>query len=247
MKTSRRKTNPKNEQAQAIADLLFTTLFAIVVIAIVSLVDYGFGTNYLVFEVFGDPFWKLPTSEAILSLWFIPVWAAGINMFVIGLNYLRVKLGAPAKPDDIMSAGFVLSVLTGVVEEVLYRWLVFLSTLGGIWTANFLLCGIPEWLFLNILGPLANFATLGMMGDLLFHPAGWVVGSAILGAASMFREQHAYQGFLGWVSSWFFAMVMFSTLFSHGLIVCMIAHFSFNLTTFTVLAIVSHFRRDPWS
>jgi hypothetical protein len=247
MRKAKRKFKAKKEQEKGFVDLIFSTIFSLVVIAIVSLVDYGYGTNYLVFEVFGDPFWKLPTSEALLSLWFIPIWATAISMVSLGISYLRRKLGKPGKPEDILSGGFVLSVLTGVVEEVLFRWVFFLSTLGGLWAANFLLCGIPEWLFLNILGPLANFTTLGMMSDLLFHPAGWAVGSAILGAASTFREQHAYQGFLGWVDSWFFAMVMFATLFSHGLFVCMIAHFSFNLTVFTVQAIVAHFRRDPWS
>ena len=215
---------------------VLTTTSGVITIIIACVINYIWGTDILIFDVFGAPFWKLPTSEAIRSLWFIPVWACTINAFVCFLKLCMGERWSNGSAAEVMKKGLVIATLASILEELSYRWILFLSSIAGFTLSNVLLFQIPEWLSLNILVPLADFGTLKLMSDLLYHPEGWLVGAAILSTSGLFREGHSYQGFLGWVDSWFFAMVMFHVLFAHGILVCIIAHFTFNLVASATVA-----------
>lgn len=212
------------------------TIGGIFVIIVASLINYKWGTDILIFDVFGAPFWKMPTADALQSLWFIPVWAVAINVFALGFQMWRGKRLPNKSPGEVMKLGVVVATLAGIFEELSFRWILFLSSIALYTLSNFLFCGIPEWLSLNLFVPLADYGTLKLMSDLLYHPEGWLVGAAILSTAAVFREGHSYQGFFGWVDSWFFAMVMFYILFAYGLPVCIIAHFTFNLVASATMA-----------
>lgn len=79
-----------------------------------------------------------------------------------------------------------------------------------------------------IAGPLASMVTLGKMSNILFHPSGWAVGSALLSSNGFFRDGHKYLGLFGWINSWFIGMFMFWLLFEYGIVACIVVHFLYD-------------------
>lgn len=125
--------------------------------------------------------------------------------------------------------------LYGFLEELTFRWLLFYSYIVGLTVLNFLLIGfagfgIPQWLFLHVFGPIADFVTFYQLHDFLFSVQySWVVGAAILTANGKFRAGHLYQGCLGWVWSWYAGMFLFLVMFKYGLITAIALHSAYNL------------------
>ena len=126
------------------------------------------------------------------------------------------------------------NVRAGVVEELCYRWLIFLSSMFWVRVSNFILLGfigwgIPEHLFIWIFRPLADFVTLHGLHDQLYHPSGWAICAAMLATNAFFRNGHKYQGWFGWINSWFLGMFFFWIMFRFGLPAAMLVHFSYNM------------------
>jgi hypothetical protein len=132
------------------------------------------------------------------------------------------------------------TVWTGVIEEVCFRWLLFLGGIITVKVMNYIFFGgfwfgIPEWLQLNFFGPIANFFTLGYLTEYLVKPENWAIGAGLLSANALFRDGHMYQGILGFLDIWFFGMLMFWVLFTYGLPVCILVHFLNNLMIYLMV------------
>jgi hypothetical protein len=199
-------------------------------------------------------FWGIHGEPAALALDIWPI-------FVMGLIFqlLNIFLRRPyrdsffGKPNiDIVGTPswlilkkkfFAMSrwgLLAGIGEELVFRWIFFYCGII-VWTVlNFCLfgfagSGIPQWFFLHIAMPIADFATFGKLHSLLFAEYSWVVGAAILSANGRFRRGHAYQGVIGWVWSWYIGMFLFLVMFKYGLFAAMLVHVLYNLMIFTLL------------
>ncbi|HMO22056.1 MAG TPA: hypothetical protein PKC98_13950, partial [Candidatus Melainabacteria bacterium] len=59
----------------------------------------------------------------------------------------------------------------------------------------------------------------------------------LISANSRFRDGHKYQGFLGWVNSWFLGMVFFYMTLTYGLVAAIAVHFLYDMIIFLVIYI----------
>lgn len=144
---------------------------------------------------------------------------------------------------QLIGGGFLISLRAGFLEEVCFRWLLFLSGIVTVRIVDYVFGGfifnhgLVYVIHMNILGPIADHMTLGYLHDLLFHPYGWFVGAALISANSFFRDGHSYQGIIGWLDSWFFGMLMFYMLFKYGIVSCIVIHFAFDMMLFLLAAL----------
>lgn len=144
--------------------------------------------------------------------------------------------------------GILISTWAGVAEEIAFRWIFFLHAMIGIKVFNWLFFGfigfgISEHIYLWIIGPVANFFTFGYMESWLFHPAHWAIGCSLIAANGMFRDGHKYQGFLGYINSWFIGMFLFWCMFKFGLLGAIAIHFFYDFLIYTCVYVVSVCRR----
>lgn len=178
-------------------------------------------------------FWKIGGSviEATLASWPLFAWGVGVtSLFAFnGMNDRIYNRNA----ERIFAQGIVSSLFAGIVEEILYRWLLFYSAIAGIQIINFLALGIPYLMYTYLLLPCANVATLGLLHPLLMGGP-WIIGAAIVSANGKFRNGHAYQGLLGYVNSWFLGMVFYHLTFKYGLLSAIVVHALYDVLIFVV-------------
>ena len=179
-------------------------------------------------------FWHVKGTfkDWMFAAWPIFAWAIGVNVLIRA--FTRNTPFENRIAEDLFWHGAATSLAAGVLEEIVFRWVLFYTAIIGVKVMNFLLLGfigfgIPELIYTHIVGPLANIVTFGKMEHILFHPAGWFVGSALLGANATFRDGHKYQGFLGQMNSWFIGMFLFWMLFEYGIVACILVHFLYDL------------------
>ncbi len=207
---------------------LVSAFFAAIVIALVKWLS----PNTIPFGAF--EFWKPRGSitDWLVAAWPAFAWAAGVTVIfaLIKTNHPNQNKYAEAH----LLAGGLLSVWAGVVEEICFRWLIFLSTILWMKVINFILLGfmgwgIPEHLFIWIFRPVADFVTLHGLHAQLYHPTGWAVGGALLATNALFRDGHKYLGWIGWINSWFIGMFLFWIMFRFGLPAAILVHFLYDL------------------
>ena len=171
--------------------------------------------------------------------WPIFAWGSGVNLLWGMFSGKEQKQDA----SEVFVPGLIHSVLAGVVEEIAFRWLIFLPAIATGTFISMLLCSVPEWIFMKILAPVADFATFGKMHEYLFHSAGFGVGMAMLGANAAFRDGHKYQGLLGVVNSWFLGIYFFWVLFNYGLPAAILVHILYDAVIFTTASLVLAFKK----
>jgi hypothetical protein len=193
-------------------------------------------------------FWSIKGtwSDWIHTSWPVLAWGSGVTFLVAicGANPFSYNENAEA----FFVEGFWKSMIAGVGEEIVFRWLIFLSSIVTVQIANFFFFdffwfGLAEWTHLNLFAPLANWATLGSLQDKLYHPWGWAVGAGLLTSNSLFRDGHKYLGWFGYVNSWFIGMFLFWAMFKFGLPVAILIHFVYDLLIFAVRYIDAVFER----
>jgi len=169
-------------------------------------------------------------------------WGVGVNLVIDLLRGGLTRSAFAGTPKDIIGGGLLISLWAGLVEEVCFRWLIFLSAVATVQIGNFLIFGwlgfgVPEWFHLSVWGPIADFTTLGALNAQIFHAAGWYVGAAMLYANALFRDGHKYQGLFGTVNSWFTGMFFFWLMFRYGLPAAILVHFLYDLLIFAYAAL----------
>lgn len=201
------------------------------------------------FEVFS--FWN---SKGDFSTWMFTAWPVFAWAFGVTAVILLAKLNPRSRnvPDISGGAAFVsgllVSVWCGFVEEVCFRWLLFLNAIVAVEITNYLIFGfagfgIAEWLHLHVVGPFADFTTLHHLHVYLFDK-GWAVGAAMLSTNAFFRDGHKHHGLFGVINSWFLGMYFFWILFTFGLWPAILVHFAYDAIVFTLEAASIAIRRD---
>ncbi len=178
-------------------------------------------------------FWKIGGSvlEATRNSWPMFAWAVGFTTLVAILSQNDRMYNRHA--EKVFLQGVVSSLFAGIVEEILYRWLLFYSAIAGLKIANCLAFGLPHFMYTNIFGPFANWVTFGLMSDLLTG-APWVISAAIISTNGHFRNGHAYQGWLGYTNSWFLGMAFYHLTFKYGIMSAIVVHTLYDVLIFTV-------------
>ena len=228
-----RRTDEEKEKKDC-KNFLITALWSILILLVVQ----NFWPDVIPFRTF--EFWGVRGGwrDWFGATWPLLVWGTGVTAIIRFTTLNERWLNRHA--ESVFGAGALISVFAGVVEEICFRWLIFLGAIVGAKVCNFLFFGwlgwgMPEWFQVHAFGPLADFFTLGRLHDWLYHPAGWEVGSAILTANAAFRNGHKYQGLFGYVNSWFCGMYFFWLMFHFGLPVAILAHFVYDLLIFAVI------------
>jgi len=177
-------------------------------------------------------FWKNNNIYAgVNASWPIFLWGTSVTAIyaIFTLNSRETNGDA----EKILWGGFIISAIVGVFEEIIFRWILFLTAIIGVKISNFILCGLIKWLHLNFFGVIINFITLKKMSWLIFG-MGWSVGAAALVANAKFRGEHAYLGVFGYFNSWFIGFFLFWIMFKYGIITAITVHFLYDMLIFIV-------------
>lgn len=182
-----------------------------------------------------DSFWSTKETPIVWVSQGWPLFIWGFLATLILWSFRTQKKISTDEESKLLWGGFAISVWAGVVEEICFRWLIFLNCLWCAKLGNLILCGFPEWLYMHIFGPIANWTTFGLMQEYLYHPASWAVGASILSANAAFRDGHKYQGPFGIINSWYIGMFFFWAMFKYGLIASILLHFLYDFLIFTTV------------
>lgn len=137
-----------------------------------------------------------------------------------------------------LGKGILVSLRAGILEEICFRWILFLGFIPVLYFANqfcfwaFHIEG-PKVLFYGFYAPLADSFTLGFLHVQL--TGDWLIAASLLSVNFRFQDEHAYLGWVGYINSWFFGMYMFYMLFHFGLLACVLAHILYDLGIVVVL------------
>ena len=203
----------------------------------VAIVEFFFpnATPFSYFE-----FWK--PSGTVLEWLFVALpifaWGVGATAWQAFRTYNDPQDNRHA--EKVLSGGFRISLQAGVMEEIAFRWLIFLNAIIVLKISNFLFFGwlgfgLAEFVQNWIAGPVANFFTLGYLSEILTNPENWAVGAGMLMANAFFRDGHKYQGPIGFINSWFLGMYFFYLMFTYGLLAAILIHFLYDLLIFLVI------------
>ncbi len=193
-------------------------------------------------------FWAVKGSvwDAAKNAWPLYLFGLGVSLLCcLGQNnYL-------AEPYEILFAGFGISLWAGIMEELCFRWIIFLSAVVVIPFMDWLLLGfmgihVVHWVY-SILCTIADFFTLGYLHPYLVNGYGWAVGAAIISSNGKFRNGHGYQGLIGLTVSWFLGMYFFWVMFTYGLIAAMVVHFLYDLFIFLLIAVAATLGKRRWA
>ncbi len=211
---------------------LETAFFSLIFVVVVKI----FWPETIPFTMFQFFHFNAPIGDVLAASWPIFAWGVGASAYqlVRTLNPKHVNRNA----EQILSKGFEISLFAGVFEEISFRWLIFYDAIVAAKITNFLLLGfaghgITEWLYTSVFGPVANFVTLGILEPYLLNGFGWAVGMAIIVSNGKFQNGHTYQGWFGWVNSWFMGMFFFYLMFKYGLLASMLVHFLYDFFIFS--------------
>jgi len=184
--------------------------------------------------------YKTDLFAGLTNVWYIFAWAFLYTGVAVAFLIRRRKPSVNSASSQFWG-GLWMSVKAGVLEELVFRWLLVLSAPVLVTIVNAITFGGFRWLHLHILLPVANWATLGILEPQL-HASNWVMAASILWAAGAFRNGHAYLGPVGYVNSWFIGMIMFYVVFNYGLITAMVVHFVYDAIILSIIALSVVFR-----
>ncbi|HSI21075.1 MAG TPA: CPBP family glutamic-type intramembrane protease [Verrucomicrobiae bacterium] len=164
----------------------------------------------------------------------VPVFIWGAALAALYSIFTRNNPKVNARAEQHFVAGAFTSLRAGIFEEIGFRWILFMNGIVVVEITNYFLggfaglTGLTKWLHLHFFGPIANGFTLGYLEEYLVKPEVWYLGAAILVTNAFFRDGHKYQGFVGWVNSWFGGMYLFWIMFQFGLPAAILVHFVYN-------------------
>lgn len=178
-----------------------------------------------------------------LDEWFTASWpvvAWGVLITTIASLFTRSTIPLHIETEQILTQGMKISVVAGVVEEILFRWFFFTTAIAMVQVSNYLFFGfagfgITEFFHMNIVGPIADFTTLGYLHSYIFHSSGWAVGAAMIATNNFFRDGHKYLGIFGFINSWFVGLYLFGIMFAFGLPIAIAVHFIYDFLIFVVV------------
>jgi hypothetical protein len=210
---------------------------AAVDLAVILIIKWGWPAA-IPFSVFH--FWQPHGSviQAFARIWPVFAIGAGLNLAYFawaGLSGFALvrQLARKASFRGAAIGAVVPVVIVPVLEETIFRWLTFYVAIVTLTGLNYLVfgfagLGLPSWIFVHAARPVANFFTLGDAHAILYNKTSWAVGAAVLVANGKFRSGHLYQGFLGWVWSWYMGIFLFVVMFQYGLFAAIIVHAAYN-------------------
>lgn len=213
--------------------MIITALFSLVFIGLVQWLR----PQTIPFDFWHFWYFRGTVLEVLTLSWPIFAWGIAANIIHAIRTHNDKKINRNA--EWMLVSGGLVSLWAGIVEEIVFRWLVFYCQIAFYKFFNLLFFGwlgfgLLQWIFTYITGPIADLTTLHYLHPYLFGGFGWAVGAAILSSNGKFRKGHEYQGFWGSVNSWFLGMFFFYIMFTHGILAAMLVHFLYDMFIFVV-------------
>lgn len=176
-------------------------------------------------------------------VWWIAVWAVvgGIGSAIYSANYITVD----DKPAALVK-GCWISINAGVWEELIYRWLLFVTSMVMLPFLNFITFGLVKWFFGTLFIPFVNFISFHSLDDQL-HYGPWFFGAALVSAAADFRKAHNHLGVLGSLNAWLLGLVLFYVMFHYGIMTAIVAHILYDIVVFSMMAVAADTRSGRYS
>lgn len=211
-------------------------------LALVTFSLYG-ASNYP-FE-FGSLMWGDSNLMHILKT-AVPfvVFTGTINIIIA----LRVTRGLPEKlvACEVYKIELRMNARAGVIEELVYRFLVLLVFIPFAELVNYLFGGFSDnhqgplaWATNGFIAPFFNGVSFGIVEEQMMG-ASWALALSILISNMLFTKGHIYQGLLGVYHSWFMGFGFFYLTFTHGLVIAMIFHALLNSLVSTIVYADTH-------
>lgn len=188
-------------------------------------------------------FWQLwnttgTPTEWLAASWPILCWAVGITVLIASLT--RNSRYENEHAESFLANGIWLSLRAGTMEEIIFRWLLFMWCIATAQFADFIFGGFIfdhglVWcIYHYLLNPIADYFTMGLLHNELSGDTAWYIAAGLMAANVYFRDGHKYQGLLGLINSWFIGMYMFYLLFNYGLLACILVHLVYDLCIFAI-------------
>jgi hypothetical protein len=218
-----------------------TLIYAVrtIKVAAVALIIFTVGDIWIDLPFDLGTVWAIDNHVAtgLARVYPIFIWVVAITLFTGWIMRLR-RIPRDAPPRFIFFTGGWISLNAGFFEELIWRWLLLLSAPVILTVLNWVTVGFVHWLYGQVLIPIANVATLGILEPQLLSPE-WLLGATVISVNGHFRQSHERNGFLAYVNSWFVGMVMFYLMFNYGIWSAVVAHIVYDLLAFTTAAIVA--------
>lgn len=180
----------------------------------------------------------------------VPIFIWGTGFTAIAGCFKKYEQSMIDKSHEILAVGFLISLMAGVFEEIIFRWILFYSAMIACEFSNFLFLGfipyfcgeyfkcfeierITYWYFL---APIVNFFTFFKL-DWLLYDKGWIIGAAAVSSNAKFREEHSYLGPIGYVNSWFLGFYLFWIMFTYGIPAAIVVHFVYDFLIFGIICL----------
>lgn len=221
---------------------------SVIILAFLLLVNW---TSKDFFPIDLWAFWKFDNAlvqEAIIFSIPIFIWGAGIT--TIAGCFKEYQQSIIDKSHQILASGFIISLIAGVCEEIIFRWILFYSAMIACQISNFLFFGFIPYIlgssfacfeftrifYWYILAPVVNFFAFFKL-DWILYEKGWIVGSAAVYSNAKFRDEHSYLGPLGYVNSWFLGFYLFWIMFTYGIPAAIVVHFVYDFLIFGIICL----------
>ncbi len=185
-------------------------------------------------------FLKGTAWEIFLTCW--PIFAIGISLNV----YLMARSVNPVEvhqnASSIPVTGFFQSLVAGLFEEIVFRWVLLYGFMGMIWFIDRITLRIFDVAALQVIANtpvvsfFVNFITSGAP-EVAQHPGAWTIGFAAFLSNIKFQRGHLYLGIHGMIFSGIAGLYFFQLTFVHGLFAAIIVHFLFDMLVFVMLLI----------
>jgi len=201
------------------------------------------GICFIFFEdVIPYTFFELFQMKGSVSIWLysaLPIfcWPIFLNVFFVMNGNKRRPRNMPTF-SSFFEKALLVSLKAGLYEELLFRWIIFFGAIGSLLFGNYLIFGFAgfgliEWFHMNFFGPLIDFLSFGQLTSYIYHPHSWSVGAAMITANATFRDGHKYQGWFGFINSWFIGFYLFWIMFNYGLPAAILVHFLYDVICFS--------------
>jgi hypothetical protein len=208
-------------------------------VGVVALIIYAIGRIWIDLPFQFGTVWSIDNDvpAGLARVYPIFIWVVAITLLT-GLVMRAKRIPRDAPPRFIFLTGGWISINAGFFEEIIWRWLLLLSAPVILTVLNWVTFGFVHWLYGQVLIPVANFATIGILEPQLLT-ANWLLGATVISVNGHFRQSHERNGLLAYVNSWFVGMVMFYLMFNYGIWSAIVAHTVYDVLAFTTAAIVA--------
>jgi hypothetical protein len=210
---------------------------ALILMAIVGTVKWIFPSS-IPYE-----FFQLWTTTGSVTDWMVASWP--ILAWAVGVTLLASAITRNSRIENIhaetfLERGLWVSLRAGVMEEIVFRWLLFMWGIVMAQVVDFIFGGFIfshglVWvIYTYIMMPVADFTSFGLLHNVLGGGTAWFIAAGVIIANIKFRDGHKYLGLFGFINSWFIGLYFFYLTFTFGLVAAIVVHVTYDVLIFVI-------------